>query len=86
MARRAKRDIEIMGHSFNAGTSLAPSIYSIHHREDSYPDSKQFNPEHFLEHQYAEHEFIPFSGGARICLGHTFALLEMKLIIATNVS
>jgi len=86
LARFAKQDIEIMGRCFKAGTTLIPSIYSIHHREDLYPNSKQFKPERFLERQYTSYEFIPFGGGVRMCLGHALAMLEMKLVIATVIS
>ncbi|MBO1064977.1 MULTISPECIES: cytochrome P450 [Nostocales] len=29
-----------------------------HHQEDSYPDSKQFKPERFLEQQFSPTEFV----------------------------
>lgn len=86
LARFAKQNIEIMGRCFKAGTTFIPSIYSIHHREDLYPDSQQFKPERFLERQYTAYEFIPFGGGVRMCLGHALAMLEIKLVIATIIS
>ncbi|MUG91833.1 cytochrome P450 [Scytonema sp. UIC 10036] len=86
LARFAKQDIEIMGRCFKAGTTFIPSIYSVHRREDLYPNSKQFQPERFLERQYTAYEFLPFGGGVRMCLGHALAMLEMKLVIATIVS
>ncbi|MGF1482438.1 MAG: cytochrome P450 [Cyanophyceae cyanobacterium] len=85
-ARIAKQDIEIMGRFFKAGTTLVPCIYSTHHREDLYPDSKQFRPERFLERQYTPYEFLPFGGGVRLCLGYALAMLEMKLVIASVLS
>lgn len=86
LARFAKQNIEIMGRGFKAGTTFIPSIYSIHHREDLYPDSQQFKPERFLERQYTAYEFIPFGGGVRMCLGHALAMLEIKLVIAKIIS
>ena len=86
MARFAKQDIEIMGRFFKAGTTFIPCIYSIHHREDLYPNSKQFKPERFLERQYTPYEFIPFGGGVRLCLGYALAMLEMKLVLASIIS
>jgi cytochrome P450 len=84
--RTAKQDMEIMGRLFKAGTTFYPSIYSVHHQEDLYPNSKQFRPERFLERQYTPYEFIPFGGGSRLCLGYALAMLEMKLVIASIVS
>ncbi|WP_236721300.1 cytochrome P450 [Trichormus sp. NMC-1] len=84
--RTAKQDMKIMGRFFEAGTTFYPCIYSVHHQEDVYPNSKRFRPERFLERQYTPYEFIPFGGGSRYCLGYAFAMLEMKLLIASIVS
>ena len=86
LPRFAKQDVEIMNRSFKAGTTFIPSIYAVHHREDLYPNSKEFKPERFLEREYNAYEFIPFGGGVRRCLGHALALLELKLVIASIIS
>ena len=57
-----------------------------HHREDLYPNAKQFKPERFLERQYTPYGFLPFGGGVRLCLGYALAMLEMKLVIASILS
>ena len=80
--RCAKSSIEVMGHQFEAEEMLAPVIYSTHHREDLYPEPKQFKPERFLERQYTTYEFLPFGGGNRRCIGYALAMLEMKLVLA----
>ncbi len=77
---------EIMGRQFEPGTMLIVSIYSIHHREDLYPNPKQFLPARFLERKYSSYEFIPFGGGNRLCLGYALAMLEMKLVLGTILS
>ena len=77
---------EIMGRQFEPGTMLIVSIYSTHHREDLYPNPKQFLPERFLERKYSPYEFIPFGGGNRLCLGYALAMLEMKLVLGTILS
>ena len=84
--RIANSTIEIMGRQFEPGTMLIPSIYSTHHREDLYPNPKQFLPERFLERKYSSYEFIPFGGGNRLCLGYALAMLEMKLVLGTILS
>lgn len=85
-ARTAKSTIEIMGHKFEAGTTLVASIYSTHHREDIYPNPKQFLPERFIDRNYSPYEFIPFGGGSRLCVGYALAMLEMKLVLGTVLS
>ena len=84
--RLAKAPIEIMGQQFEGEAMLAPTIYLTHHREDLYPEPEQFKPERFLERQYSPHEFLPFGGGNRRCIGYALALLEMKLVLAKTVS
>jgi cytochrome P450 family 110 len=78
--------LEIAGYHFEPGTILAPSIYLTHHREDLYPQPKQFKPERFLERQFSTYEYFPFGGGNRRCIGMAFAQFEMKLILVTVLS
>ena len=84
--RVVKSPLEIMDYQLQPGTLIIPCIYLTHHREDLYPDSKQFKPERFLERQFTSSEYLPFGGGNRRCIGMAFALLEMKLVLATVLS
>ncbi|MFK8185214.1 MAG: cytochrome P450 [Phormidesmis sp.] len=81
--RITKNAVTIQGRTYPPETALAPCVYAVHHREDLYPNPKQFRPERFLERQYAPSEFIPFGGGNRRCLGYSLAKLEINLILAT---
>lgn len=82
-ARIPNQDIFIMGHKINKNDYLSISIYNLHHREDLYPNSKQFKPERFLDKTYSPYEYLPFGGGNRRCIGSALALLEMKLVTVT---
>jgi len=84
--RIAKVPVTIGGYQFEPETTLAPTVYLVHYREDLYPQAHQFQPERFLEHQYSPAEYFPFGGGSRRCLGYALAQLEMKLILATILS
>ncbi len=84
--RLAKSPIQIMGYEFEPNTVLTPCIYSLHRREDLYPEPKQFKPERFLERQFSPYEYLPFGGGNRRCIGAAFALYQMKLVLATVLS
>lgn len=83
--RAVKEPVELMGYPLEPGTTVYGCIYLTHHREDIYPDSKQFKPERFLERQFSPYEFLPFGGGIRRCIGEALALFEMKLVLATIV-
>jgi hypothetical protein len=75
-----------MGYQFKPGTVFAPAIYLVHHREDIYPQPKQFRPERFLERQFSPYEYFPFGGGSRRCIGMELAKMEMKLVLARMLS
>lgn len=81
--RILKAPWEIMGYQLEPNTILAPSVYLLHHREDLYPEPKQFKPERFLERDFSPYEYIPFGGGHRRCIGAALAEFEMKLVLAT---
>ncbi len=84
--RLVKSPLQVMGYQFVPGTVLAPCIYLTHHREELYPEPKQFKPERFLERHYSPYEYFPFGGSNRRCIGAAFALFEMKLVLASILS
>lgn len=84
--RLVESPVNLMGYELSPGTILISNIYSTHQRKDLYPQPKEFKPERFLEKQFSPYEFLPFGGGSRVCIGATFALFEMKLILATILS
>ena len=84
--RVAQEQVEILGYQIEPQTIIMGCIYLVHHREELYPQSKQFKPERFLERQFSPYEFMPFGGGVRRCLGEALAIFEMKLVIATILS
>ena len=71
----------IGGWTYPAGVSLAPNAYLVHHDAAIYPDPYAFRPERFLEQPPGTYTWIPFGGGRRRCLGASFAMLEMKLVL-----
>ncbi|NES84030.1 MAG: cytochrome P450 [Moorea sp. SIO2B7] len=86
MPRDVTEPMELTGYQLEPGTQVSGCIYLTHHREDLYPQPKEFKPERFLQRQYTAYEFLPFGGGARRCLGEALAMFEMKLVLATILS
>ena len=66
-----------------AGTRVVPAIYLANRNPAVYEHPAEFEPERFLEEGPETFSWIPFGGGIRRCIGASFALLEMKLILAT---
>ena len=85
VSRRATRDMRLGRYRISKGDFLSPCVYLLHRRPSLYPNAAEFRPERFLDRQFAAHEFIPFGGGMRRCLGATLGLLEMKAVIATLI-
>jgi cytochrome P450 len=80
--RRLTAPMELAGYELPAGVFVSPSIYLTHRRPDVYPDPDVFRPERFLERPAGTYTWIPFGGGIRRCLGASFAMFEMKVVLA----
>jgi cytochrome P450 len=85
VARWVAEPFTLQGRTYPPGTELAPCIHLVHRRPDVYPDPHAFRPERFLERPAGTYTWIPFGGGTRRCLGASFALLELKTVLATIV-
>jgi cytochrome P450 family 135 len=83
VVRKLTRPFEVGGWTLPAGVNIAPSIYLIHRRPDLYPEPDAFRPERFLGKSPGTYEWLPFGGGIRRCLGASFALYEMRIVLST---
>jgi cytochrome P450 len=83
VVRLTKRPFVAGGREYPAGILLCPCNHLVHRRDDLYPDPDTFRPERFIERRFGGHEWFPFGGGNRTCLGAGFALYEMKVVLAT---
>lgn len=79
--RLVMQPIEIGGWTYPAGVVLIGSATLLHHDPAIYPDPYAFRPERFLEAKPGTYTWIPFGGGRRRCLGASFALLEMRVVL-----
>jgi len=85
IARVAREPDQIGGYPVRAGQVLLLSPYATHRHPDFWENPEGFDPERFApekvrrRHRFA---YFPFAGGARICIGNNFALLEAGLLLA----
>ena len=71
------------GYEVPVGVEINPSIRVIHRRGDLYPRPHTFSPERFDSDDAPDtYTWIPFGGGTRRCLGASFALTEMRIVLA----
>jgi cytochrome P450 len=83
VVRKLLAPMELGGHLVPAGTTVAPCVSLMHRRADVYPDPDAFLPERFLHQAPGTYTWIPFGGGVRRCLAASFALQEMRQVLAT---
>ena len=82
--RRAVRDFEFGGYHIPAGTGVNINPLFTHHMPDIWPEPDRFDPMRFTdEAQRARHRYawVPFSGGAHMCLGLHFAYMQAKCFV-----
>jgi cytochrome P450 len=83
--RMVKQPVTIGGVTYPPGVMLVAFIHLLHHDPVLYPNPHAFRPERFIESEGGKapgtYTWIPFGGGRRRCLGASFALLEMKLVL-----
>src|SRR5215211_189189 len=73
---------QLGGYEIPAGTQINPSIAAIHRRGDRYERPKEFRPERFLSDDAPDtYTWLPFGGGTRRCIGASFAMFEMNVVV-----
>jgi len=83
--RRALREFEFGGYRIPAGAPVGINAQFVHRMEEYWPDPARFDPMRFTpeavkeRHKYA---WIPFGGGAHMCLGLHFAYMQVKVLMA----
>lgn len=84
--RELTKDLEIDGKTLPVGSIIDVQLYNLHHNPivwgDDVMDYKpsRFSPENVEKRD--PYAFIPFSAGPRNCIGQSFALHEMKIVLA----
>jgi cytochrome P450 len=84
--RLVKQPIEVGGWSYPIDVCLVPNAYLMHHDPEIYPDPYAFRPERFLDESPGTYTWIPFGGGRRRCVGASFAMLEMQIVLRAVLS
>ncbi|RFU29840.1 hypothetical protein B7463_g6505, partial [Scytalidium lignicola] len=79
----------IIGKFIPGNTAVSVPAYVTHRDPDIFPQPEEYRPERWLEDEEKAKEmrnyFIPFSAGARGCIGRNISYLEQHVLIATLV-
>ncbi len=85
MPRVATEAFEFGGYEIPAGTMVQIAPIFTHYMPGYWTRPEQFDPERFApgraEHERHSHQWIPFGGGAHVCLGMRFAETQIRLVM-----
>ncbi len=79
--RALRTSVQVGGFEIPPSTVIMLCGHLLHRRADLYSQPTAFRPERFLGASPQLHHWIPFGGGSRRCVGASFALLQMGIIL-----
>ena len=81
VGRALKEPVELAGYQLPAGVMVVPAIGLVHSDSQVYPDAERFDPDRMVGANLSPTTWFPFGGGNRRCLGATFAMVEMRVVL-----
>ncbi|KAI7882941.1 cytochrome P450 [Lichtheimia hyalospora FSU 10163] len=85
--RTTQKDTDLAGTFIPKGTRVTVDIHEMHYHPNIWNDPKKFIPERFTPGGEAEQlsgngmSWLPFSNGARQCIGMNFSLTEQRVLL-----
>jgi cytochrome P450 len=91
MLRHTETAGSLAGFDVPEHATILMSPYVTHRDPDIWADAATFRPSRWLQDDGGynpapptRHAYFPFGGGPRMCIGNTFALMEIALVLATT--
>jgi cytochrome P450 len=85
LMRCPTEDDEVGGYHVPAGSNVVLCPYVTHRHTDFWDNPEGFDPDRFLPERAAglhRMAYFPFSGGPRKCIGNSFAMMQMPIVLA----
>jgi cytochrome P450 len=86
--RVARQPVTIGGYELPKGAWVYIYPWVLHRDPRFFPEPERFDPDRFAPDRadsIPQHAYIPFGAGPHVCIGNTFATMEMTLALATIV-
>ncbi len=92
LLRHAEADVVLAGHQVPAGATILMSPFVTHRDPSAWAHADAFEPARWLTGPGGaynpapptRHAYFPFGGGPRMCIGNTFALMEIAIVLAAT--
>jgi cytochrome P450 len=87
--RMAVEDVPLGDFVIRKGGWVYLYPWVLHRDPRFFPDPERFDPERFAPgrvESIPQHAYIPFGAGPHVCIGNSFATMEMVLAVSTVVS
>ncbi|HYL27520.1 MAG TPA: cytochrome P450 [Candidatus Nitrosotalea sp.] len=86
IGREARTGVTLAGGWFiPAGMTIFLAPLILHRRAEYFPNPDRFDPDRWLRAEPPPFAYVPFGGGARKCIGETFAMREAEIVLAQLV-
>jgi cytochrome P450 len=85
IGRRAIHDYPVRNYLVPARGVVVMSPYLIHRNGGLFADPERFNPDRWtveMKTSLPPFAYFPFGGGARRCIGESFAWMELVLVVS----
>jgi cytochrome P450 len=86
LGRMAVRENSVREYVMPEGSVALMSPYIVQHDPRWFPDPFRFDPDRWTPDAAAarpKFSYFPFGGGPRLCIGESFAWMELQLVVAT---
>jgi cytochrome P450 len=86
IGRQSIQPCTIGGYPVPAGVTILMSQWVVHRDPRFFAEPERFWPARWadgLARRLPRYAYFPFGGGQRLCIGNTFALMELPLVLAT---
>ncbi|HEX7664109.1 MAG TPA: cytochrome P450 [Polyangiaceae bacterium] len=86
--RQALEEDEIAGFHIPKGAVIGVCPFVLQRDSANFENPEGFDPDRFLAENSKErgkYTYLPFGGGARVCIGNQFAMMEAELVLAKIV-
>ncbi|XP_060840808.1 cytochrome P450 4C1-like [Rhopalosiphum padi] len=84
--RELEKPLHLKNYIIPALTTITVYPFILHRNEDIYPNPEEFIPDRFLKEENKANflfGYLPFSAGARNCIGQKYAMNQMKIVVST---